>query len=207
MTEKEYIEGYNFLQTHYPTHELLPDLEKGFSRFNVIYLKAALLNLPAPNPRGESKTVDETLQRLYFQKSNLFVKRAVLSNSLHKFPLTSAFDAHRAGVVDDIKVVQKEIERAFRVIEYYEANDTLPPEKVADDEFPIPADIYERKLRLDSVQSSLWRWNKEMMECLSHGRDIEAAEIAQKIDKHTIYKQLLKNALAADGVVIRDRKR
>lgn len=207
MTEKEYIEGFQFLKEHFPDNELIADLETGYNRFNVLYLKAALAEL-AKMPvviQKNGANGDETGDKLQFQKSQLFVKRFKLTNSLHGFPLTPQYNPHRAGVVDAVKVVQTEIEKVFRAIEYYEANHALPPERLPDDEFPIPQNIYDRKKKLDSVQSSAWQCQQKMNDAIGHDQTATAVELGARIDKYNIHIQMLKNSLAADGVVIKTR--
>ena len=226
MTEKEYQNNLDFLIAHSPNHPLINELSAGWSDLNVIYLDFIL---QSEDVRGKIKDVgvksedvrlkikdvviepptiqDGELKKLYIEKSRLFTERAKLSNRLHEFPLNAKHNVHRAGVMDEIRVKQNLIERIFRTIEYYEANGRMPSDGVVDERFPIPADLYERRLKLNAVNASLSRWKKELHEAIAKGNHKRAEEIGVYMDEYTVYKRAIIGAFKADGVDIIERKK
>lgn len=132
MTEDQYNELVFDLEAKNPNHILLPTLMNGYSRINVVYLKYALKSIPAEPTEPESQQASgesgevlndsPALRRLDMLKSNLFVKRAKLSNKFHD----CTTDKHRAGISIQIQAVQREIEQCFEDIRYVREHGATP---------------------------------------------------------------------------------
>jgi len=142
-----------FLIEQNPNHVLLPQLQKGHSTINEVYLRHALNKI---QPVKQVPPVDDVdLQKLYQIKSSLFGKRAKLSNRFHD----CTTDAQRADLSDEIQVVQRQIERNMKAIKYYEEHGELPPQ---DQRFPIPKDPFAIVRKRNSLRSSISRLRKEI---------------------------------------------
>lgn len=125
MKEEEYIGHVDALMRAKCGHPLMQTLQKGWSKVNVMYLKAVLKSMPhppAPSPMesgSEPPPVAATpfgLKMLYVRKSKLFGGRASLSNKMCALPEGKEYDKKRARYSDDIQSVQREIEALMREI-------------------------------------------------------------------------------------------
>ena len=161
MTEKEYRKGLEKVRKIEPQHPLLKDLERGYSKFNVLFLTHALRALSsAPkvqatvNPSESPKThvPNPLLASLMREQSDLFAHRARLSNRLHEFPYTSQYDVKRAALMDDIKVLQRKIGRVMGNITHVKTYGELPPKL---SQYDIPKDPAERERKKVSLRGSI----------------------------------------------------
>lgn len=129
MTEQQYIEQVDALMRSKCGHPLMPTLQRGWSKVNVMYLKAVLKVFspparvnptpdPTPERRGdaEAAAVPFGLKVLYIRKSKLFGERASLSNKMCDLPEGKEFDRKRARYSDEIQSVQRDIEAVMREI-------------------------------------------------------------------------------------------
>jgi hypothetical protein len=172
MTEKQYQIGLKKLIEKQPNNPLLNDLSKGFSKFNVIFLKHALDALPkekvitpaskpsvttpsvvSENPTKKRNDVSNpVISALMREQSDLFTRRNALSNSLHKYPFTSHYDEKRAVIMDNIRVVQRKIGKVMGDLAHAREYGRLPPPRTT---YPVPHDLAERERKKVSLRGSI----------------------------------------------------
>ena len=168
MTEQQYNTELKLLRASHPTHAILETLSEGYNKWNVIYLKHVLKKIITPKviektvEEVEVKTIVEVnekvvvssplLAKLKIGQSNLFAARATLSNKLHTIPYTPNFDAQRAEIMDEIKIVQREIAQNMSDIDCVKRNGILPNVKA---EFEIPKDGAERERKKNNLRASI----------------------------------------------------
>jgi hypothetical protein len=124
MTEEDYIAGVELLERVEPTAPLLPQLRKGYTAINCVYLRHAMAGkeevvqpkvrkLGEPDiPVPDSPEYDEMQQR----KSVLYARRANLSNQFHDF---EGDPVACANISDDIRKVQRQILKVQQQIQHY----------------------------------------------------------------------------------------
>lgn len=190
MTEQNYQLAIERIAEMNPDHPLLPTLRRGYSLLNVrrvtdILLKAQEEPEPAPDVETDEETWEDTipdvaitdndpeLRQLFIQKSNLFVKRAKLSNRLHD----CRTDKDRSGVVDAIIDAQREIEEHFQKMRRYRQTGVIESD---DDQFYLPTDGAELIRLLNSLRVMASRKKKEI-EALYHLD--RKPETMKKLDK------------------------
>ena len=152
-----------------PKHPLLGDLQRGFSKFNVIFLKHALDALPKveavkTSPIGEKEAPsvsnakngfdasNPVIAALMREQSDLFAVRGRLSNSLHQYPFTAHYDEKRGVIMDKIKIVQRKIAKVMHHLIHAREYGILPPEKLT---YPVPHDPAERERKKVSLRGSI----------------------------------------------------
>jgi septal ring factor EnvC (AmiA/AmiB activator) len=112
MSEWQYIENLALLERRGSKYPLLGLLKQGYSPVNVIYMTAALKNLPPEpeTPKNEEKQEGKfDLKRLYQQKQTLFGERAQLSNKMMKLPDEDRYNKERGKYSDLIQEKQRAI--------------------------------------------------------------------------------------------------
>lgn len=172
MTEKQYQIGLEKLIKKQPNNPLLNDLRKGFSKFNVIYLRHALNALPksveisvtkkAPvatplvvtekQIKRQNDVQNPIIAALMREQSDLFARRNALSNSLHKYPFTSHYDEKRAILMDGIRVLQRKIGKIMGNLQHAREHGRLPPPRTT---HPVPNDLAERERKKVSLRGSI----------------------------------------------------
>lgn len=192
MTEANYQLAIERIAEINPGHPLLPTLRRGYSLLNVrrvtdILLKAQEEPDPEPDIETDEGTWEDTipdvaitdndpeLRQLFIQKSNLFVKRAKLSNRLHD----CRTDKDRSVVVDAIIDAQREIEEHFQKMRHYRKTGVLISE---DEQYHIPTDGAELIRLLNSLRVMASRKKKEI-EALYHLD--RKPETMKKLDKNS----------------------
>lgn len=150
-----------------PKNPLLGDLQKGFSKFNAIFLARELAKLPkieavktiganidpsvstAKKGYNASNPVVAALMR---EQSDLFAERGRLSNSLHKFPFTTHYHEKRGAIMDKIKIVQRKIGKVMHDLIHAREYGQLPPPRTT---YLVPIDPAERERKKVSLRGSI----------------------------------------------------
>jgi len=191
MTESQYNNNLEYLQRHDPTHRLLPKLERGYSRVNVIYLKKALdtMSESEPEPKAEKKekpkaNTDPGLKKLYIQKSNLFTERARLSNRFHELDTVES----RASNSQQIQIIQRQIGKLHKSIAHYEEHGKLPDTK-EEELYPLPDSSLGIDRKIKSIRAMISQEKKKII-ALAEEADKKGVDAAEKRLSH------LKNYLA-----------
>lgn len=124
---------------------------------------------------------DHVMRGLQIEKSNLFVKRAKLSNLLHECQT----DKERSNVVDSILEVQREIETMFQKIRHYQTTGTLPEE----DEYRIPTDGADLVRLQSSLRVQVSQVKKEIETLYQEERTPQVALRLTKLDERLKNKE------------------
>lgn len=186
-----------------PNHALLPDLLRGYSKFNVIFLKHALDALPlTPEDRDVIAPVGLAVEKSKFDGSNpviaalmreqsdLFAERGRLSNTLLGFPYTQHYDEKRAVVMDNIKIMQRKIGKVMLDLVHAREYGVLPPVKTT---YVVPHDPAERERKKVSLRGSISHKRNDLRKL----RDSLVIEDAWDLDKIAV---VLDDALLSDEI-------
>lgn len=178
MTEEDYIAGVELLERVEPTAPLLPQLRKGYTAINCVYLKHAMAGKEAdlqPKVRvlGEpdmhvpdSPEYDEMQQR----KAGLYARRANLSNQFHDH---EGDPVACANISDEIRKVQRKIGHVQQQIQHYKITGEVL------EEAPRTERVYEGlelAKKYHTTRQNVNRWR----------RKIERE--GQTVDRHTLNK-------------------
>ena len=175
MTEEEYIGHVDALMRSKCGHPLMPSLQRGWSKANVMYLRAVLKvqpHPPAPSPmeRGSEPPPAATpfsLKVLYMRKSKLFGQRASLSNKMCDLPEGKEHDRKRARYSDDIQSVQRDIEAVMREIADVESGEMREISEKPD----LPNNEADLLRKLNSLRAS--RSRQRGIEKTAKGQKLE----------------------------------
>lgn len=146
MTLSEYEKGYTRLKTTYPDHPLLAVIAVGYSFMACEYLAIAL--------RQKADDESRAGQTLFTQKSRLYSRRAVLSNSFHD----AKTDAERADISRQIGAIQTEIIEVRRAIDQFKQTGKAPIEVIRRSHIPASGRAQQKKIQ--SIRSSISRYKK-----------------------------------------------
>lgn len=140
MTDKEYRRHLAAIEKSNPDEPLLRTLQQGFSRVNLIYMRAALKRLPPAADTVEPSADDmpgenmpPVVRELWAHKGRLFRERARWSNKFHD----AKNDQERKAISDAILRIWNQIQDIERKIGLYEQTGSLPGEE---ERFPLPDD-------------------------------------------------------------------
>jgi hypothetical protein len=176
MTEQEYMEHMDALMRAKCGHALMPSLFRGYSKANVMYLKAVLKSLtptPSPAKKGDDPpapgiTIDEfSLKVLYVRKSRLFGERNSLSNKMCDLPEGKEYDKKRARYSDDIQSVQRDIEAVMREIVAAESGEMRQNSEKPE----MPTNEADLLRKLNSLRAS--RSRQRGIEKTAKGKNLE----------------------------------
>lgn len=193
MKEAEYIEHLGRIVRQNPAEPLLPALRAGYSRANVLYIKAALRRMPTAGsdmeaePRWQDRThhADETLRALWRERTRLFGMMNKQSNAFHNCRTDDDRADNSRRVLswwDDILAVKAKIA-------YYEQHGALPAEPEEADE--LPDNPVQLSKRLNSLRARISQKKAQLRDLagLDEGTPgkqskIDAAERDLKALKH-----------------------
>ena len=165
MSEQDYQAGLELLRRTAPQHALLPQLSRGFTHMNTIYLRHALdgtvaqVKQAGPQVRRSGEAVEqlpdsEEYRQLQTKKSTLYGRRAKLSNQFHDHEGDATACANLS---DDIRRVQLKIKAVQRQTAHY-----LRTGELSDDHAPREERQYEglalqRKYNTTRQNCNRWR--------------------------------------------------
>lgn len=193
MKEAEYIEHLSRIARQNPAEPLLPALRAGYSRANVLYIKAALRRMPTAGsdmeaePRWQDRTphADETLRSLWRERTRLFGLMNKQSNAFHN----CRTDADRADNSRRVLSWWDDILAVKAKIAYYEQHGALPAEPEEADE--LPDNPVQLSKRLNSLRARISQKKAQLRDLagLDEGTPgkqskIDAAERDLKALKH-----------------------
>lgn len=175
MSEEQYIEQVDVLMRANCGHPLMQALQKGYSKANVMYLKAVLKSQPKQEDPPETPppgiTIDEfSLKVLYVRKSRLFGERASLSNKMCDLPEGREYDKKRAKYSDDIQSVQRDIEAVMRDIAAAESGE-MPENRNNAGKPELPTNEADLLRKLASLRAS--RSRQRGIEKTAKGKKLE----------------------------------
>jgi hypothetical protein len=145
MNERQYLKHLADIERRNPGEPLLSTLKDGFSRVNCLYMGVAIKRLPTEmEPDWEEETeaeqkhahadragnADETLRKLWAERTRLFGEMNKQSNEFHKCKT----DADRVGNSTKVLGWWKDIQAAKARIEYYEQHGEMPKYEEEGDE-------------------------------------------------------------------------
>ncbi len=206
MTQETYDSLLARVQNANPSNPILALLRTGMTAMNKIRVVSEVQKLSEIDnedgpededddelpPISENAT-DPVLNRLYIQKSNLFVTRAKFSNMLHE----CVTDGERARVVKSILAAQSDIEAHFGRMRTYLKTGRLPED---DEQFPIPADSVKLVLKLNSIRANLSTTQAKIREL--YQTEPKTVEVKQEIEKRdlkerhlSLYKKILEDEI------------
>lgn len=157
MTEQEYKGNLKRIERENPAEPLLSLLRAGWSKVNLIYMRAALKRLQDLAPvTPDSATTDKTdagassadpvLKELWSLKGQLFRERAKHSNRFHE----CTTDEQRRANSEAILRIWERIQETGRKIEHYQEHGSLP---AGEERFPLPDDPAALLKKLMSLRS------------------------------------------------------
>lgn len=201
MTFEEYIAGVEWLKMHLPGHPLLPSLQAGHSRINILYLKQALKAVPQEASNDiVPEAADADLKTLLKNKKSLFARRAKLSNSFHDCDT----DADRAGVSDEIQIVQRQIETVNKQIRHYEATGELLPEGKNVVDATLPGNGVQLVKKLNSLRANISIKKSKLEQLVAlpeeHPDKKKIAGIEDRLRKLEIEKANVERAIAEASI-------
>lgn len=179
MTTNEYWEAVDDIEIKNPGEPLLATLQEGPSAINEIYLKAAKTRLPEeieePEP-GEPQYdgSDETLRKLWGQRTQLFGKMNKQSNVFHECKTKEERSRNSKAIL----VIWGEIQRVKADISHYEREGALP--EVVDPSDSLPENPVELSRKLNSIRARISQKKKQITEIA--GLDAGAPGKQEKID-------------------------
>lgn len=126
MTDVEYNAGLELIERADPGNALLPDLKKGPSKINFIYMKKVIKNVEeirSEEAQGKPDDPEDLILKNMQQKRRaLYAKRAKLSNAFHKCRTKK----DRAFNSEKIQLVQQEIMETEREMRHYKVSGEQP---------------------------------------------------------------------------------
>ena len=157
MTEAEYTSNLRRIECDNPAEPLLRSLRAGWTKVNIIYMRAAIKRLKnidrQPDHAGghddeeqEAASLDPVVKELWSLKGQLFRERAKHSNRFHD--CTS--DEQRKAISDAILRIWERIQDTERKINYYQEHGRLPE---GEERFPLPDDPAALLKKLMSLRS------------------------------------------------------
>lgn len=194
MSEAEYNRGLRHVMQRNPKEVLLPTLQTGYSRVNIIYMAAALRRLPEEVKEAEettpalAKKADPALRELWAERTRLFGEMNKMSNYFHE----CTTDAQRAENSKAILKKWDEIQAVKSRIAHYEKNGVMPV-VVSDEEFPLPDDPIELMKKLASIRAMISQVQKTIREAADLPADhpdksIRISEGEKRLEYLKIYK-------------------
>lgn len=162
MTEKKYWQTVKILEEQDPEHILLATLQRGYSKINIVYLRAAVKDMPPPDHDTTDHTddidpEDPTYKMLKIQERNLFTERAKLSNAFHTMTTNEA----RAANSEAIGRVQKHLQALWKKIEHYQEFGTLPS-SAENETYPLPKDRGLLAKKINSIRAMISQAKKKL---------------------------------------------
>lgn len=135
-----------------PREVLLPALQSGYTRANVVYMLAALNRLPDPEeveylPTKGTKPADDTLRALWAERTRMFGEMNRMSNKFHE----CTTDQDRAENSRDILRKWDEILAVKSKIRHYEEFGEVLKED-EQEKFPLPDDPIALMKKLASIR-------------------------------------------------------
>lgn len=152
MTQSEYNNGLERIMQENPREVLLPALQSGYTRANVVYMLAALNRLPDPEeveclPTKSTKPADDTLRALWAERTRLFGQMNRMSNKFHE----CTTDQARAENSREVQRKWDEILEVKRKIRHYEEYGEVL-EDGEQEKFPLPDDPIALMKKLASIR-------------------------------------------------------
>ncbi len=173
-----YNDQLQVLRDRAPEHNLLKQLEQGYSFTRAILLRKAIESLP-PEPINTSTDIDYSadgdpiIQRLQRQIQYLFGSRAKLSN---QYAGTSSV-SERKAINQSIRPINDKISKILIQIDDYRER-KIVPEQAGDPGYEIPADPLQRHKKKMSIRSCKSRVKKQLRKLTEENGDPE--EIASR---------------------------
>lgn len=152
MTQSEYNNGLERIMQENPREVLLPALQSGYTRANVVYMLAALNRLPAAEeveylPTKPTKPADDTLRALWAERTRLFGEMNRMSNKFHECTTDQDRAENSRGILrkwDEILAVKSKIRH------YEEFGEVLKEDE--QEKFPLPDDPIALMKKLASIR-------------------------------------------------------
>lgn len=169
MSYEEYKAAVARVESKNPKDPLLAVLKSGFSKINVVYLRAALKRITESHfeaevqvttgteyhvtlsPPKNEKKADQTLLGLWKERTHLFGDMNKLSNAFHN----CVSDADRKVNSQKIRAVWEQIGAVKERIAYYEEFGKLPPAAQEKEKFPLPDDPVALMKKLASIRAQV----------------------------------------------------
>ena len=183
MTEQEYLDCLAMLIEEMPNHVLIPELRKGYSVMNCVYLTNVIKKIDIKIPERKIKEAgNDDLSKMEIRKSTLFGQRAKWTNKFHK----CTTDQQRAAISDEIQLIQEDIAQVMKEIKYFEKHHTKMP-VIVHDKYPVPVkpiDQYKKLASLRSMRSQVKRRLKIIADLPKAHPDWQKVEKEEMLLKH-----------------------
>lgn len=181
MTDIQFQDHLGELAQLRPSHPLLPKYRsEGRTVINAITIREIVGKLREARHDGIAESTgtgqdddpeDGILKNERIRQRKLYSERADLSNQLH----TAKTKQDRAGISDEIQIVQRNIERCNRRIRHYRLHGAMPNDEKL--RHYVPKDGHDLEKKRASLRSSISRKKKQVAQL--RGRPVDGAAARQ----------------------------
>ena len=198
MTDIQFQDLLDGLARLRPSHPLLPKYrQEGKTVINAVILRQVVAKLRETRHDGiagstgtevDDDPEDDILKNERIRQRKLYSERADLSNSLH----TAGTRQDRAGISEEIQIVQRNIERCNKRIRHYKAHGAMPNDGKL--RHYVPRDGHDLERKKASLMASISRKKKEIRKLRARPMgEVEARKIEKAKDKLKDLQAHLKN--------------
>lgn len=185
-----------------PSHPLIPKYQReGNTLINGLTIGQIVKNAQSAHHDGIGQSTgqpkdddpeDEILKNERIRQRNLYRERADLSNSLHDAGTVQ----DRAGISEEIQIVQRNIERCNKRIRHYKIHGSMPDDEQL--KHYVPKDGAELERRKRSLLSAISRKKKHISELRAATMDeVAGRKLEKALDKLKELQADLKNVKEA----------